>query len=253
MCQTKKFSNRFLCQILLLCCLFLSISKGQIPIDPPPNPLETLKTPSYLPNSKIGYLGTSITLTITGSLIGAGVLYLLPESVTKWNKEDLKHNLGSNYLKQIKRGPVVDGDEWWLNWITHPYWGAVYYLQTRRAGFNWAFSSFYSFLCSTLFWEYGFEAFAEVPSWQDLIVTPAIGSLLGELFFLGINYIQNNDSKLLNSRFLGAVSLFLLDPIGFIIQDLKLGEVIGLKNKEELRSFYLPKKDGISFMLSYRW
>lgn len=241
----------FLFQVLFLFLCF-SISKSEVFIDPSHH-LKTLKTPAYFPNSKWGYLGLSASLTITGSLIGAGVLYLLPESVTKWNKEELKRNLGSNYLKQIKKGPVVDKDEWWLNWITHPYWGAVYYLQTRRAGFNWAFSSFYSFLCSTLFWEYGLEAFAEVPSWQDLIVTPAIGALFGELFFLGINHIQSNNSKLLNSKFLGGLTLFLLDPIGFIIQDLKLGEVMGLKNKQEFHSFYLPKRDGINFVISYRW
>lgn len=248
----QKFTQQvFLHQILLLLFLCFSLGKAETFINPSSH-LETLKTPVYLPSSKWGYLGLSTTLIITGSLVGAGVLYLLPESVTKWNKEELRH-LGSNYLRQIKKGPVVDQDEWWLNWITHPYWGAVYYLQTRRSGFNWAFSSFYSFLCSTLFWEYGLEAFAEVPSWQDLIVTPAIGALLGELFFLGINHIQNHDSKLLNSRFLGGLALFLLDPIGFIIQDLKLGEAMGLKNKQEFHSFYFPKKDGISFMISYRW
>lgn len=248
----RNFVKRvFLCQILLLSLCF-SISQAEIFTDLSRD-LEPLKTSVYLPSSKWGYLGLSATLTITGSLLGAGVLYLLPESVTKWNKEELKHNLGSNYLKQIKKGPVVDRDEWWLNWITHPYWGAVYYLQTRRAGFNWAFSSFYSFLCSTLFWEYGLEAFAEVPSWQDLIVTPSIGALFGELFFLGINHIQNHDSKLLGSRFLGGLTLFLLDPIGFIIQDLKLGEVMGLKNKQEFHSFYFPKRDGVSFMISYQW
>lgn len=245
----QSFTRRFLPQILLI---FLCFSKAENFIDPS-HEIENIKTPSYLPNSKWGYLGLSITITLTGSLAGAGVLYLLPESITKWDKEEIKHNLGSNYLRQIKKGPVVDKDEWWLNWITHPYWGAVYYLQTRRAGFNWAFSSFYSFLSSTLFWEYGFEAFAEVPSWQDLIVTPAIGALFGELFFLGINHIQNHDSKLLDSKFLGGLTLFFLDPIGFIIQDLKLGEIIGLKNKQEFHSFYLPKDHGITFMVSYRW
>lgn len=214
--------------------------------------LDSLRIPAYVPDSKWAYLGTSAMLTITGSLAGAGILFLMPESVTKWDKEDIK-NLGTNYLRKVKSGPVVDKDEWWLNWITHPYWGAVYYLQTRRAGFNWGFSTFYSFLCSTFFWEYGIEAFAETPSWQDLVVTPALGSLFGELFYLGINYIQNNNSELFGSKFLGGLMLFLMDPIGFVIQDLKLGKAIGIKNTQDFQSFYLPKKDGITFVATYRW
>ena len=214
--------------------------------------LKQLKTPSYLPSSKWGYLGTSMALTIGGSLAGVGLLYLMPESVTKWNKDDAK-NLGKNYLRKVGRGPIVDKDNWWFNMVFHSYWGGVYYLQTRRAGFNWASSVLYSFLISTFFWEYGFEGFAESPSWQDLVITPAIGSFFGELFYLGINYIQSNDSKLWGSRFMGGIALFLMDPIGFIIQDLGLAQALGIDNQKEFQSFYFPTRNGITFVVSYRW
>ena len=211
-----------------------------------------LETPVYIPSSRWGYLGTSLVLTVGGSLAGAGLLFLMPESVTNWNKEDIKE-LGKNYQRKVRRGPVVDRDAWWLNGILHPYWGAVYYLQTRRAGFNWAFSALYSFIVSTLFWEYGIEGFAETPSWQDLVVTPAIGSFFGELFYQGINAIQSNDCKLLGSRFIGKLALFLMDPIGFVIQDFGLGKLVGLQNQRDFQSLYLPKKDGITFLVTYRW
>ena len=136
----------------------------------------------YEPTSRLGYLSVGSGLVLGGTLVGAGVLYLMPESVTNWDKKEI-YNLGRNWLKKTSRGPVIDGDDWYLNWITHPYWGAVYYMQPRVAGYSWAESALYSTLASALFWEYGIEAFAETPSWQDLVITPAVGSVLGELFY----------------------------------------------------------------------
>jgi hypothetical protein len=67
---------------------------------------------------------------------------------------------------------------------------------------------------STFFWEYGWEAFAETPSTQDLIVTPLLGSLLGE----GTNYLYNcimeNDGKIYDMKWLGDLGRGILNPIG---------------------------------------
>jgi hypothetical protein len=73
---------------------------------------------------------------------------------------------------------------------------------------------------STLFWEYGIEAFAEVPSTQDLILTPTLGSVFGEVFFVAKKSIIRNNKKVLSSRLLGTTSLFLLDPINTIVDGL---------------------------------
>lgn len=193
----------------------------------------------YEPTSRLGYTTLSSTLILGGTLVGAGVLYLMPESVTNWDKNEIK-NLGANWARKTARGPVVDSDDWFLNWITHPYWGAVYYMQPRVAGYSWAESALYSVLASAFFWEYGVEAFAETPSWQDLVITPAIGSMFGELFYQASLKIHQNQNTLLGSRFLGKSALLLMDPVGFILQDLGLAKGFGIYNKNELKSFITP-------------
>ncbi|MCX2716681.1 DUF3943 domain-containing protein [Helicobacter sp. MIT 21-1697] len=237
--------------ILLNICLVCNSWSTQIP------PLEYDKLESYTesntlldsqqyqyyePQNKFAYLATSSGIILGGTLISAGVLYLMPESVTNWNKDEI-NNLGKNWTRKISQGPVVDADDWFLNWVTHPYWGAVYYMQPRVAGYSWNVSALYSVLASALFWEYGVEAFAEIPSWQDLIVTPAIGSMFGELFYQTSLHIHNNHDTILGSRFLGKSVLLLMDPVGFILKDLGLAKAIGIKNKNETQSFIMPLKD----------
>jgi hypothetical protein len=90
-------------------------------------------------------------------------------------------------------------------------------MTSRSAGFT-AWESFgYSAIMSTFFWEYGIEAFAEVPSIQDLIITPVFGSLVGEGFFLAKKSILKHDKKVLKSRALGITTLFFMDPFNTIL------------------------------------
>jgi hypothetical protein len=151
--------------------------------------------------------------TVLGaSLAGLGILYLMPESFTNWDKDD-SSDIFKKWRKNVKEGPVRDEDDWFLNWITHPYWGAVYYMSARSAGANAPVSFLYSAFVSTFFWEYGIEAFAEVPSIQDLIITPVVGSIIGEGFYLSKRHILSNDYHLLNSTILGHTAIFLMDPV----------------------------------------
>lgn len=163
------------------------------------------------------YVLLSSGVVLTGSIGGALVLYMLPENVTNWQKSEII-NLGSNWVRKVSRSPVADRDDWVLNWITHPYWGAVYYMQPRKAGFGWFESALFSFAASAIFWEYGIEAFAETPSWQDLVVTPAFGSLLGEAFYQASKAIESNNRELFGSRSLGEFALIVLDPVGTLIE-----------------------------------
>ena len=78
-------------------------------------------------------------------------------------------------------------------------------------------------LLSTFMWEYGVEAFAEIPSWNDLIVTPVAGSLLGEGFFILKRKIVENDVRILNSRFIGRTALLIMDPVN------EITDVLGYK------------------------
>ncbi|MBM7035927.1 DUF3943 domain-containing protein [Vibrio ulleungensis] len=158
------------------------------------------------------------TYTILGlSIVTVGIMTLLPESITKWDEEsrDLS-NLGDKWKENVKAGPVWDRDEHFLNYVMHPYFGGVYYTSARHAGFNEFESFLYSAAMSGLFWEYGVEAFAEVPSWQDLFITPMFGAVVGELMLQGEQHILANDGEVWGSSGFGSFTLFFLNPVGHI-------------------------------------
>lgn len=121
------------------------------------------------------------TIIITGTeLLSGVVLALLPKDSTKWEEGQFNHGL-SNLKRAWTSPPVWDGDIYFHNWIGHPYAGAFYYNMIRsQGGTAWQSAKFALF--QTLLWEYVIEAVAEQPSIQDLITTPILGSLLGELF-----------------------------------------------------------------------
>jgi len=147
-----------------------------------------------------------------------GVIALLPESVSQWTAEDKAfvdaQELLAKHAENVAKGPVWDNDAWAVNYIGHPVAGSYFYVWGRQSGLTWQESAILTTLMSTFFWEYGWESFAEVPSTQDLIVTPLLGSLLGE----GTNYLYNcimeNNGKIYNSTFLGSLGRGLLNPIG---------------------------------------
>ena len=152
------------------------------------------------------------TLYLQVFMLGTlGVLYLMPSSVTNWDKEDI--SLGDQWLEHVKAGPVWDEDDFFINYIGHPVSGAWYYMIAREDGFGVWGSFAYSAFLSTFFWEYGYEAFAEIPSTQDLIFTPTLGSLMGEGFWILQNNLDKNGGKVWGSKVLGNISYFLLNPI----------------------------------------
>ena len=106
------------------------------------------------------------------------VLYALPDDQTRFDKD----NAGWSKWRYNVTHPVWDDDEPYLNYGLHPYWGAAYYIRGRERGLTRWQSFGYSALLSSLY-EFGAEAFFEPVSYQDLIVTPLIGSLLGEFVF----------------------------------------------------------------------
>ncbi len=173
----------------------------------------------------------------TGLFFGAAVasfsvLWVLPESVSNWDKDKmLEEGLLNRWKENVRSGPVVDDDSFFLNFIMHPYSGAVYYMSARGSGFKWWESFTYSAIMSTFFWEYGIEAFAEIPSWQDMFVTPILGSLVGEGFFALKGEIIRNDSRVLNSKFIGNTTLFIIDPFNEIVN------ALGYKTKSKIETY----------------
>ncbi|MEZ9471554.1 DUF3943 domain-containing protein [Vibrio lentus] len=158
------------------------------------------------------------TYTILGlSVATVGLMTLLPENITKWDDDQRDiSSLGKKWKDNVSEGPVWDRDEHFLNYVMHPYFGGVYYTAARHAGYDEFESFLYSWTMSTFFWEYGVEAFAEVPSWQDLFITPFFGAVVGELMLEAEQYIVASGGEVMGSQTMGDVSLFFLNPVGHI-------------------------------------
>ena len=144
----------------------------------------------------------------------AGFLLLLPSDITNWDKSDSK--LMSKWWDNVSDGPVWDRDTWTINYIGHPYFGGVYYQVARKSGYRQWDAFIYAALMSTFYWEYGVEAFAEIPSLQDLIVTPVLGWVYGEWAFNQEREIINSGGTVWGSDMLGDTALFFLDPVDSI-------------------------------------
>jgi hypothetical protein len=141
-------------------------------------------------------------------VVVAGALYLLPESVTKWTDEQ-KRSTANKWAENVQSA-TWDNDPVWINYIGHPYWGATYYIRARERGFGEFGSFWYSAFLSALY-EYGIEAFFERPSYQDLIVTPVGGILIGKFIFEPIRASIKSKTEL---AWHDHLLLILTDPLG---------------------------------------
>ena len=149
-----------------------------------------------------------------------GVLIAMPQSVSGWDTSDpvgFVAAMPSEWTTRVSKGPVVDQDKWGVNYIGHPVSGSMYYQVARNDGFGIIGSTVYSALMSTFFWEYGIEGFAEVPSLQDIIITPLGGALLGEASYQAEQAIERGGGTVLGSRVLGGITRFLLNPAGTVV------------------------------------
>lgn len=156
------------------------------------------------------------TATLSAAFVGSLlVLECLPEGATNWNRHDIQSvPLFKRWYRNVfKRGPEWDGDKFYFNYLLHPYAGAAYYMSARSCGYNAYQSLLYSALISTVGWEFGIEAFMERPSYQDLFVTPLVGSALGEGFYRAKRYIVDHGYRLFGSRLIGTVAAWLVDPV----------------------------------------
>lgn len=125
-------------------------------------------------------IGADTALFLGSQVAVAGLVYLLPGDVTGASAGE-KDELFETWWRHVQN-PVWDADPWWVNYLGHPYWGATYFTRARERGFGPVESFVYSVALSTLF-EFGVESFAEPPAYQDLIVTPVAGALLGAFVF----------------------------------------------------------------------
>ncbi len=92
------------------------------------------------------------------------------------------------FLKNIQ---WWDGDSFYWNFIGHPFVGSQTYLYYRARGYSKSESFWGSFAASFLF-ESTIEVFHEGFSFNDAVITPTLGYLLG-------NWIENKSLEMINS------------------------------------------------------
>ncbi len=124
------------------------------------------------------YLRAWSQITI-GEFALLGVTALMPRSFTGWSADFVGEGAG-HFAEAWTRPPVWDSDHWFHNYVGHPYGGGFYYNSVRCRGASVKNSFLFSAALSAQ-WEYVFEAVAERPSIQDLVITPVAGTIYGEL------------------------------------------------------------------------
>ena len=136
-------------------------------------------------------------------MFSTALLFALPYEISKWSKPDIG-KVNSQYRKTFTQRPAYDPDLWYVNYIGHPYTGACYYNSVRSQGATFWQAILFTMGYSVV-WEYVAEGGLEQPSIQDLVVTPVVGSILGELFHHFTLVMSRNGFKWYEKLF---VSLF---------------------------------------------
>ncbi len=159
-----------------------------------------------------------------------GLLYVLPEDISAWTDEQKEEYTVSKWWENVTH-PRWDPDEWYINYILHPYWGMTYYTRGRERGLSETGAFWYSFTLSAIY-EFGLEALFEPVSIQDMIFTPGVGSLLGWYFEDTRREIKSQSSF----SFWDKTVLVLTDPLGSLNK--VVDGYIENDSELELRSFY---------------
>ena len=149
-----------------------------------------------------------------------GGIYLLPEDVSNWDKDEINWEGGSGKWRKNVTSWHWDSDDDWINYIGHPYFGSSYHIYARHYGYSRLESFLFSFAASASY-EIALEAWAERVSIQDMIFTPLLGWGLAEMLLPLEHTIKQNGNKVFNSSTLGSISLFLIDPFGHVVLPLK--------------------------------
>jgi hypothetical protein len=176
-------------------------------------------------------LGRDTAFFVGYEAVAAGILYLLPERVTHWTVEQRRTSL-QRWWENV-RHPQWDPDHWSVNYLGHPYFGAIAYIRARERRFGALGGVGYAALLSGLY-EYGIEALFERPSYQDLLVTPVGGLLLGAFLFEPIRERIRRKSEL---NWYDHVTLALTDPLG--VSNSLIERLWGIQTEIRVQ-FYVP-------------
>ncbi len=165
-----------------------------------------------------------------------GVLYLMPQSVSQWDDEDKSGNIFRKWDDNVSN-LRKDKDDWAINFVGHPYFGAVYYVRARHRGFDRPSSFWYGAIMSTIY-EYGIEALFEPASVQDMIFTPVGGAIVGEYLMIGREKIKRGVAARGYARTRDTVGLFFTDPLGALNE--KVNRWLGNDDEQAVRLELYP-------------
>jgi hypothetical protein len=140
----------------------------------------------------------------TLGVLSFGVIWILPEEISKWPRNERQLN---HLLDAYRTPPVWDHDPWVWNYVIHPVAGAYAY-DAERNHDEGPMRSFLFSTATSVAWEYGFEAWIEHPSAQDLLITSTTGSVLGELSYRATRRMARNGFNPLEK-----VALVVINPV----------------------------------------
>lgn len=159
--------------------------------EPATLPAERSKVPEVGPPPPHHSVKTFAAFTVA-SFVGIGVYALAPSSFTGATKDGHQYEESWDSFKDAwTKPPVFDSDNPAVNFLGHPYFGSLFYLSQRNYGESPLYSFLFSTFMSTAF-EYFIESWDEQPSINDLIVTPVVGSILGEGIFLATQEMRKD-------------------------------------------------------------
>lgn len=174
-----------------------------------------------------------------------GVLYALPESVSGWTDEQKSGYSMSIWWDNVTH-PQIDSDDFYINYILHPYWGAAYFVRAKERGYTDVQSFWYAALLSSAY-EFGAEALFEEPSIQDLIVTPVGGTLVGMYFMTVRDNIRKREVALGNRTTRDKWLWVLTDPLGSLNR--QFDKLFGWETEFHMRpySYTRRREPGMQF------
>jgi hypothetical protein len=127
----------------------------------------------------------------------------------------------------LKNGWEWDADKFGINFIGHPYSGALSYNAGRSNGYNY-FASFAFSIGSSAAWEYFGENTR--PSYNDIINTPVSGAFLGEVLYRISSNILDDRTRGFH-RVIREVTAGIVDPVRGINRLLQ-GKAFRITNRE---------------------
>jgi len=162
--------------------------------------------------------------------------YVLQADYARIGIDTWKHNL--------KYGWEWDNDAFGINFVGHPYSGALSYSSARSKGFNY-FGSVGFAAGGSLMWEYFGETTR--PSYNDLINTTMSGAFLGEVLYrLSSNVLDDRTRG--RERVLREVAAGIIDPMRGLNRMMQ-GKTFRVTNKE----VYQKEPLNISIYTGLHW